>query len=386
MVVLIGLDRWPRAIDRPRVLDEEFSLFETDGSRGVRARCLLDAKGRQTLPNLGRSRCPERGQSSSFDLMPPEFGNLRAVSKTHIADASPGLGATADIALVGEFLGGAVGHYDEGNDEARKGGRGQAPRPSQGRRQWRGSTARPTPRGKEGTSRHRSEGIIPLTPPRDPLVWSSGGWTGGQRRRGQSPRGSSSLAATEDKNQCLRADVQQRVILAAMRWVDADSAVDERKALATLLKGCTGYALGVSSNVGSYEYSRVSLPESVVDAPPLVEMLPAEARFFLEFQSRMLLPSLVTAVIQEVGGEPGCHNDPRLLRSARSCARFLRQTPFFVKKENRIRLTVDCRKAKPLFAPPPSVELLSGDGLLSYRSRLFRFSSWRVPWPALRVR
>ena len=56
VVVLIGFDRWPRAIDPPRVLDEEFSLFEADGSRGVRARCLLDAKGRQTLPNLGRSR------------------------------------------------------------------------------------------------------------------------------------------------------------------------------------------------------------------------------------------------------------------------------------------------------------------------------------------
>ena len=39
--------------------------------------------------------------SSSFDLVPPEFGNLRAGSKTHIADASPG--ATADVALVGEF-------------------------------------------------------------------------------------------------------------------------------------------------------------------------------------------------------------------------------------------------------------------------------------------
>ena len=43
--------------------------------------------------------------------------------------------------------------------------------------------------------------------------------------------------------------------------------------------------------VGSYEYSRVSLADSVVDAPPLIEMLPAEARIFLEeFQSRMLLP------------------------------------------------------------------------------------------------
>ena len=37
---------------------------------------------------------------------------------------------------------------------------------------------------------------------------------------------------------------------------------------------------------------------------------------------------------------------------------------FFVKnKENRFRLIVDCRKANALFAPPLSVELLSGDGL-----------------------
>ena len=32
------------------------------------------------------------------------------------------------------------------------------------------------------------------------------------------------LVASEDKNQRLRADVQQRVIQAALRWVDADSA------------------------------------------------------------------------------------------------------------------------------------------------------------------
>ena len=57
-------------------------------------------------------------------------------------------------------------------------------------------------------------------------------------------RGSFSLScgASEDKNQCLRADVQQRVILAAMRWVDADSAVDGHEALAKLLKGRTGHA------------------------------------------------------------------------------------------------------------------------------------------------
>ena len=36
---------------------------------------------------------------------------------------------------------------------------------------------------------------------------------------------------------------------------------------------------------------------------------------------------------------------------------------FFVKKENRLRLIVDCRKASALLAPPPSVDLLSRDGL-----------------------
>ena len=75
----------------------------------------------------------------------------------------------------------------------------------------------------------------------------------------------------------------------------------------------------------------------------------------------MLFPPDVAAVIEEVTGEPGCHNDPRLLRSARSYARLVRQTMkigltaltlrpacvlgvFFVKKkENRLRLIVDCR-------------------------------------------
>ena len=37
------------------------------------------------------------------------------------------------------------------------------------------------------------------------------------------------LVVIEEKNQCLRADVQQRVMLAAMRWIDADSAVDEQE-------------------------------------------------------------------------------------------------------------------------------------------------------------
>ena len=124
------------------------------------------------------------------------------------------------------------------------------------------------PRRRKGTPRHRSEGIFPVPQLRDLPAWSSGGLTGVQRRRllrdvngacnacnwmrGEGSRPAARppfLVASEEKNQCLRADVQQRVILAAMRWVDADSAVDEHEASAKLLKGRRGYAPGVSSNV-----------------------------------------------------------------------------------------------------------------------------------------
>ena len=114
-----------------------------------------------------------------------------------------------------------------------------------------------------------------------------------------------------------------------------------------------------------------------MDAPPLIDMLPAKAKIFSRsFSYGMLLPLEVAAVIQEVTGGLRRHNDPRLLRSARSHGQTMKigRTAltlrpacvlgfFFVQKENRLLLIVDCREANALFAPPPSVELLSGDGL-----------------------
>ena len=188
--------------------------------------------------------------------MLPEFGNLRAGSKTQIADTSPDLGATADVALVGEFLGGAV--------------KGQAPHPSQGRRQWRGSTASSTPVEKGHFAASERGKFSSATFEIYRCGLSVAGLADSDVEDSR-PAARPLLRPPRTRINVLRADVQ-RVVLAAMRWVDADSAVDEREALATLLKGCTGYALGVSSNVGSYEYSRVSLPDSVVDAPPLVEI------------------------------------------------------------------------------------------------------------------
>ena len=59
-----------------------------------------------------------------------------------LADASPGLKVTGDVVLVKEFSGGADGHGHEGDDETKKGRRGQGPRPPQRRLQWRGWTVR----------------------------------------------------------------------------------------------------------------------------------------------------------------------------------------------------------------------------------------------------
>ena len=116
-------------------------------------------------------------------------------------------------------------------------------------------------RRTEGAPRHRSE-IFPLPYLQKRPAWSSGGLTDAQGRRrlrdvngacgalncmrGAENRPTAlplSLVANEDKNQYLRVDVQQRVILAALRWVGADSAVDEHEALAKLLEGRTGCAV-----------------------------------------------------------------------------------------------------------------------------------------------
>lgn len=133
-------------------------------------------------------------------------------------------------------------------------------------------------------------------------------------------------AKTEGKILRLQHDVLQRVFHHSLRWVDIDSAVNRDEALAKLLKGRAGYAPAGSTNIGSYEYSRVSLPEDVADAPALIDTLPAEARHFLEeFSDRMLLPESEAFCIREAVGVPGCHTDPKLLRSPHSYGKFVRK-------------------------------------------------------------
>ncbi|CAK0895503.1 unnamed protein product, partial [Prorocentrum cordatum] len=135
-------------------------------------------------------------------------------------------------------------------------------------------------------------------------------------------------SATERKILGLQADVRQRVVEAAARWSDVDSAVSERGALARLLKGRSGVGIN-------------SMHEGV----------------------------------------PGCHADPGLQKNPRAYGRLVRRAAdiglviftrdpacvlgvFFVtKKADKLRLIVDCRRANQLFHKPPGVALLSGEGL-----------------------
>ena len=57
----------------------------------------------------------------------------------------------------------------------------------------------------------------------------------GEGHRG--PTAATTTAATSEKVSWLQRDVQQRVLHAALRWIDVDSAINEKEALAKLLRG-----------------------------------------------------------------------------------------------------------------------------------------------------
>ena len=89
------------------------------------------------------------------------------------------------------------------------------------------------------------------------------------------------------------------------------------------------------------------------------------------------------------GGKPGCHNDPRLLRRpVRHPMKIGVQCP---RSSTRLCARRLLREESPsahrcLFAPPPSVELLSGDGPSRIEVDYSGFCPRRVSWPSLRVR
>ncbi|CAK0869717.1 unnamed protein product, partial [Prorocentrum cordatum] len=225
----------------------------------------------------------------------------------------------------------------------------------------------------------RARAFLPLPPPSVAGIPAAA--TGG--KRGRLLRDINAMSAsTEKKILGLQADVRQRVVEAASRWCGVDSAVGERGALARLLKGRSGHQPAPSCSVGSYEYSKVSMPNDLHDSPSLISMLPSEARKHLEdFEKLMLRPAQESELIQPHEGVPGCHTDPALQKDPRTYGRLVRRVAkvgmvtftrdpvcvlgvFFVtKKADKLRLIVDCRRANQLFQKPPGVALLSGEGL-----------------------
>ena len=124
----------------------------------------------------------------------------------------------------------------------------------------------------------------------------------------------------------LRLDVQQRAVLAARQWIDVDSATSEKGSFQKLLKDTAGYSPVGSSSVRSFEYSRVSVPGTIIDGPLVQELLPAEDSIYLkEFEARMLLPTQTAIIIEEARGLPGCHRDPVLLTQPRAYARLVKR-------------------------------------------------------------
>ena len=190
--------------------------------------------------------------------------------------------------------------------------------------------------------------------------------------------------ATLERVRLLHEQSLHDVAVAARRWIDVDCATPPREAHNQLLKGRGGYVAAAASqaNLAPYEYSLLSVPECVADAPFLADILTAEACKTLEgYEKYMLRPREDVARIREERGAPGRHVDPTLLRSPRAYAKLVKRMHnngmidytttcycelgvFFVwKKNGKIRLILDCRRANILFLEPPGVDLVTSEGL-----------------------
>ncbi|CAK0793120.1 unnamed protein product, partial [Prorocentrum cordatum] len=184
----------------------------------------------------------------------------------------------------------------------------------------------------------------------------------GEHRGGMAHEGS----ASQRKMDLIRADAQQRALSAARRWIDVDSAIAEKEALARLLKGKAGYAPLGATNMGSHERSRVSLPDSVLDAPALAQMLPADARIFLEgYSTKMLLPPREAAFMRELRGFPGCEGlgrieVPALRGGDLSELRVVLGVGDVADCFHRMKMQGDIRRYPPLAAPATGEALIEG--------------------------
>lgn len=151
-------------------------------------------------------------------------------------------------------------------------------------------------------------------------------------------------------------------------------------ALRSLLRGGTPYDLGTASEtLASYRSELVSIPQEVHSCPNLYDVLPGDDRQFLEEESELMLKPEGERR-EECLPEP--YWDPvlkwntkeyhKLVSRLRSIGYFtytLRPAckvgVFFVWKSSKtkLRMITDARRANALFADPPGVSLMTGEGL-----------------------
>jgi hypothetical protein len=148
------------------------------------------------------------------------------------------------------------------------------------------------------------------------------------------------------------------------------------------LKGRSLYGESPQAKTAPFVPSKVSLPTDVSNAPLLRQLLPrTDAEILERWESTMLRSTGDVRRRLEVMGVPGCHFDPVLQRKPKLYASFVTQCVgtgvielslacrtevgiFFVgKKCGKLRLILDCRRANMKFLEPPTVELVTGEGL-----------------------
>ena len=156
---------------------------------------------------------------------------------------------------------------------------------------------------------------------------------------------------------------------------ELDTVPKPEAALMALLQGRSEYGSELPTTLAVCDLERISLPETLKNAPLAEDLLDENARRYLQYPEQMLRPT------QDDSYSFKPYWDPRLRSHQRTYKKFIQklhaadylvytQNPknfcgvFFVKKSDgkKIRMIIDARGTNHMFAEPPGVQLLTSDG------------------------
>ena len=211
-------------------------------------------------------------------------------------------------------------------------------------------------------------------------------------------RSSKEMFGTSEKLNASQDAVKTRVWEAVAESPPQGREFTPQAALSALLQSESRYEEGAGGGLASFGSGPVSLPGGQSRAAPLAELLDSEAREEVAAPERRMLLSA-----EELEGElerrmPNLHHDPAFERCPRRYALFIRDLYssgvvrfsrevkvvngiFFVKKKNgKLRLMLDARRASVFFKNPPSRNNASASCLaLPLRTTAFTSASLKRP-------